>query len=327
MAHRYDSVMPTPELRPLTADDLPEVAALHQRAQRADGVPQMLVLEELQEELDDEHVVLRTDTRAALLDGELAGYAYTYHLPSELREERCYVFGAVDPAHRRQGVGTALMRWGVERGAEQLRSSGRDLPRYVRTDHLESVVGAHALYASVGLRPVRYNDELLRPLTDLPALPELHGVRIVPWPEGRDEEIRTAKNLAFADHWGSTPTSAHHWHQMVHGFGSRRDLSFIAVDDDDAVVGHCVNKRFEADDELIGRRDAWIDNLGTLAGWRGRGIASALIAHSLHAFAAAGCTHASIGVDSENPTGAAQLYRRLGFEPVLRSITHELVVD
>ncbi len=327
MAHRYDSGMSLPELRPLTLEDLPAVAALHQRSQRADRVPQVLMLEELEEELDDDHVVFRTDTRAAILDGRLAGYAYTYHLPSDVREERCYVFGTVDPDARRKGVGAALMRWGLERGAAQLRSSGRDLPRFLRTDQKDDVVGAHALFAHVGMQPVRYMEELLRPLTELPALPVLEGVTIVPWPEGRDEEIRNEKNLAFADHWGSTPTSAHHWHQLLHGFGSRLDLSFIAVDDAGVVVAHCVNKRFEADDELLGRSDAWIDSLGTLAQWRGRGIASALIAHSLHAFLAAGCTHAAIGVDSENPTGAALLYRRLGFEPVLRSITHELVVD
>ena len=52
-----------------------------------------------------------------------------------------------------------------------------------------------------------------------------------------------------------------------------------------------------------------------------------MIAHSLHAFAAADLTHASIGVDSENPTGAARLYRSLGFERAQRSITHQLVVE
>jgi ribosomal protein S18 acetylase RimI-like enzyme len=48
-----------------------------------------------------------------------------------------------------------------------------------------------------------------------------------------------------------------------------------------------------------------------------------LIAHALHAFAEAGLTHASIEVDSENPTGAARLYRSLGFEPRQRTITFE----
>ncbi len=313
-------------LRPIVPDDLATICDLHQRAQREDGVPQVMQLAELEEELDDVRVTLATDTRVALVDGRPAGYAYTYHLPSEEREERCYVFGTVDPSCRRLGVGTALMRWALPRAEVQLRSSGRSLPRYIRTDAYDFIVGAHRLYESVGMRVVRYGEELLRDLEQLPPIPDIPQVSIVPWPDGRDEEIRQAKNAAFADHWGSTPTSELGWEQSVNGYGGRRDLSFIAVDGDGRVIAHCLNKRFETDDELLGRRDGWIDNLGTVREWRGRGIASALIAHTLHAFAAEGLTHASIGVDSQNPTGAAQLYRSLGFRPVNRSITHETEV-
>ncbi len=314
------------ELRPATADDLPDLCVLHQRAQRHDGVPQVIQLDELEEELDDDHVSLAHDVRVATVDGSLAGYAYTFHLPSEVREERCYVFGEVDPDWRRHGVGTALMRWAIPRAETQLRSSGRSLPQYIRTDSYDFIEGAHQLFASLGMTVVRYTDELLRPLDDLPPVTSPASARILPWPDDRDEEIRLAKNEAFADHWGSTPTAAQHWEQMVRGYGARPDLSFIAVDDDGRVIGHCLNKRFEADDGLLGRRDAWIDNLGTRREWRGKGVASSLIAHSLHAFAAADCTHASISVDSENPTGAAHLYRRLGFEPQHRSITHEIAL-
>lgn len=314
----------TIELRPLRVDDIEAICELHRRSQRHDGVPQLIEIEELEEELDDEHVVLATDTRLAEVDGELAGYAYTFHLPSEVREERCYVFGEVDPAHRRRGVGTALMAWAVPRATEQLRSSGRSLPCFVRADSYDYIDGAHQLFARMGMTPVRYHDELLRPLAPLPDRRDIPGVRIVPWPPDRDDEIRRAKNEAFADHWGSTPTSPHHWQQMVHGYGARPDLSFIAVDDAGRVVGHCMNTRIEADDAVVGRSDGWIDNLGTIREWRGRGIASALITESLHAFAEAGLTHASIEVDSENPTGAARLYRSLGFEPVQRKITHQI---
>lgn len=313
-------------MRPLRRDDFADAIALHREATTYDGTPQVMSVEELEAELDDEHVVLATDTRVVLVGEELAAYAYTYHLPSEVREERCYVWGQVAPGHRRQGIGTMLMEWALERAAQQLRSSGRTLPKYIRTDRYEHITGAHALFERMGMRPVRYMEELLRPLSDLPPIPSVEGVRIMPWPDGRDEEIRQEKNISFADHWGSTPTSPHNWQQLVRGPGARPDLSFIAVDDSDRVVAHCINHRYPDDDELLGRSDGWIDNLGTLREWRGRGIASALVAHSLHAFAAAGLTHASIGVDSENPSGAARLYRALGFEPRQRSITHELEV-
>ena len=313
-------------LRPLSATDLDEVCVLHNAAYRHDGSPMVMEVEELAEELDDEHVVFATDTMAAEADGSIVGYAYTYHLPSEVREERCYVFGIVHPQHRRAGVGTALMQWGLRRATEQVLSSSSSLPGFVRTDVSDTITDAHRVFDTLGMTPVRYMDELLRPLTDLPPLTSVDGVRIVPWPDDRDEEIRTEKNISFEQHWGSTPTSAHHWQQMVRGYGARPDLSFVALDPDDRVIGHCLNKRFPADDDLLGRMDAWIDNLGILPQWRGRGVGSALIAASLHAFAAEGLTHASIGVDSENPSGAAQLYRALGFRTNLRSITQQLQV-
>lgn len=316
----------TIDLRPLRRDEFADVLALHHRSTSHDGAPWVLSMEELCEDIDDDHVVLATDTRVAEVDGRLAGYAYTYHLPSEVREERCYVFGTVEPSLRGRGVGTALMTWAIERASEQLRSTCRSLPRFVRVDAYDAIEAAHRLFADLGMVPVRYGEELLRPLTDLPSIREVDGIRIVPWPDDRDEEIRATKNSAFADHWGSTPTSPHHWAQMVRGPGARVDLSFIAVDDHDQVVAYCLNKRFEADDAVTGRRDGWIDNLGTLRDWRGRGIASALVARSLHAFADDGLTHASIGVDADSPTGAARLYRALGFELVHRTITHQLQV-
>ena len=318
--------MPDSVLRPLRTHDFEDLCSLTNAANLHDRVPQVSTLDEFIEDLDDDHVVLATDTRAAMVDGDIVGYVYTFHLPSPAKEERCYVFGRVHPEHRRRGIGTALMRWGIERATEQLRSTGSDLPAFVRTPSQEGIDDAAEVFARLGLRPVRYTDELLRPLTDLPSPRPVEGVRVVAWPDGRDEEIRVEKNISFLDHWGSTPTAAHHWQQMVRGHGARPDLSFVALDHDDRVVAHCLNKRFDADDELLGRRDAWIDNLGTLPEWRGRGVASALIAASLHAFAAEGLTHASIGVDSENPSGAVRLYRSLGFEPNLRVVTHELRV-
>jgi ribosomal protein S18 acetylase RimI-like enzyme len=49
-------------------------------------------------------------------------------------------------------------------------------------------------------------------------------------------------------------------------------------------------------------------------------VASALLEHSFNAFHGAGLTHAMLGVDTENPTGALGIYERLGFEPVYGSI-------
>ena len=134
-------------------------------------------------------------------------------------------------------------------------------------------------------------------------------------------------NAAFADHWGSTPIAPEDWSQVLHGHGTRLDLSTVALDaETGAVVAHCLNGAYPEDDDLTGRREAWIDSVCTVRDWRRRGLASAMIAWSMQALEAAGFTHAMLGVDTDNPTGAARLYRSLGFELDRRSTTHEIRV-
>jgi mycothiol synthase len=83
------------------------------------------------------------------------------------------------------------------------------------------------LFERLGFVSVRWFDELLRPLTDLPPMAAVPGLRIVPWDDDRFEDILSAKNEAFLDHWGSSPISAEMWRHHIEGFGARRDLSFM----------------------------------------------------------------------------------------------------
>lgn len=313
-------------LRPMDRADLPTVHAVLRECEIHDRIPIVTTLTLLEEELCNDPVDLATDARVAEVDGSIVGFVHTYHLPSEVREERCYVFGNVAPSFRRQGIGTQLMHWAMARAEEQLRSSGRSLPRYIRADRLDHVEGAHALFRKMGMTPVRYHEELLRPLDDLPPVSLPPGARIVPWPVDRSDELLAVKNEAFADHWGSTPTTDEHWRQLTEGSFSRPDLSSAVLDEHDRIVALCLVTRFPEDDELLGRRDAWIDKLATVREWRGRGLASALVAHSLQLFHADGLTHASIGVDADNPTGAARLYKALGFRTQHRLTTSQLEV-
>ncbi|MDX9956076.1 MAG: GNAT family N-acetyltransferase [Anaerolineae bacterium] len=47
--------------------------------------------------------------------------------------------------------------------------------------------------------------------------------------------------------------------------------------------------------------------------WRGRGLAGALIAHSLQLLKTQGATEVELGVDAENESAAFRLYERLGY--------------
>ncbi|MGD9704207.1 MAG: GNAT family N-acetyltransferase [Acidimicrobiia bacterium] len=317
--------MPDIRLEPVQAEDIDLLHDLVRRAEVADRVPLVTARSEVEEWRAGAHVDAGLDLRIALLGGEPAGWARVDHVPSGTGLERAYVFGAVVPELRRRGVGTELLDWGTERARELLAAHEHDLPRFVRVHQYDWIDDAHALYRAGGFTPVRWFEDLLRPLDELPEPTVPEGLRIEPWDVARGEEARLVKNAAFADHWGSTPSSVESWGEWLGGHGARPDLSLMAFAGDE-LVGVSVNEHYPDDEELLGRRDGWIQSLGVLGTWRGRGVASALIAHSLHAFARAGFTHAALGVDTDNPTGAAGLYRRLGFQPMHRAVTSQIEV-
>ena len=60
----------------------------------------------------------------------------------------------------------------------------------------------------------------------------------------------------------------------------------------------------------------WIYELGVRRAWQRRGIGRALLRHSFAMFAADGVGVARLGVDTENVTGALELYRSVGMRQV-----------
>ena len=282
-------------------------------------------VDEFREEFGGPYCRWDHDLIGAYIDDELVGYQYTYHLPGADTIERCYVFGTTHPAHRGLGVGSTMLRWGVERATERLASGGGG-PKVIRVDTFENRADAIALFGSFDFTPSRYfsdmeQDLVVRREVGIPA-----GVSIVRWPDDDpafDETVRVMKNTAFADHWGSSPTAPEGWIQKVRGFGARRDLSFVALDRDARPVGLVLTHRYPDDDVVVGRRVANLDTVGTLREWRGRGVATALIGTALNDCLDHGLERASIEVDSSSPTGANRLYESLGFSVVRRTITFD----
>ena len=245
--------------------------------------------------------------------------------------------GAVKPEYRGQGIGRVLLAWGMEKAESLLRSTNNNLPKYLRVDVSRANHSALRLLERAELQPIRYFADLHRPLGTLesasatsasaPASAEPADFRIVPWDLARNEEARNVKNLAFQDHWGSTPTLPEWWATQTTGFGARTDLSYFAIDRHDAIVGILLSRRYENDDELLGAKYAWVNSIGTLAAWRGRGVASQLLRTALARYRAEGMDYAALGVDSDNPTGAYRLYESLGFVPWRQTVTYQRVVS
>ena len=314
-------------MRSAQSADLANIAGLLTAVFGHDGIPIVQTAVELEEEFVAPSCTIENDVKVVELEGRIIGVTYTYFLASESKEERCYIFGGVLPEFRQHGVGTKLMTWAIQHGESLLQSTGRTLPKYLRANISQQNESAARLFRHFGMKAVRFEEDLIRDLTNLPKIDADPKYAVVPWDSARNEEARIVKNLAFQDHWGSTPSSSEHWLQMVNGSTARLDHSFFAVNQQQEIVGLLLTHRYESDDELLSKRIGWIDKLATLAEHRKQSIAKNLIARALHSYAEDGLTHAALSVDTQNPTGAYGLYASLGFELYRGTVTYERQIN
>ena len=310
-----DPVPPGATWRPLASSDAPSLERLLEAARRADGGEEVWTRDDLLRQLEDPRAPAATNTRAVVLgDGSLAGWAVVHERFRGERVRYVRLDGATHPAVRGRGIGIRLLEWAIARGEEVLGAQPADLPRY--HEAFRDVKGSDAieLHLAHGFAPIRHYMDMRRDLAS-PIPPEIPvaGIRFVAYDDARSEAVRAAHNDSFADHWGSEPVDAEDWDRDYVGDPHfRADLSLVALAGSE-VAGYSVNYCSEADWAASSVRDAWIGQLGVRREWRGRGVATALLLRSMSAFRAAGIEAASLGVDSQNPTGAVGLYERVGF--------------
>ncbi len=314
-------------MRATTIEESPRIHALIRTIEVAEGQPLVTPLAEVEEFFTEPGVDVSADLRVIEEAGELIAWARVLHHPSGERLERIFCFGGVHPDHRTRGHGRHLLAWSLERANEKLAGTPVHLPGYALVWAHEDQTDIAHLASRFDLEPARYDDELQRDLVELPPVPQLEGITVRPWDDGdaavTAEGTRLANNASNADHWGSTPRTQETWASDLEANGTRTDLSFVAIDEATGeIVAYSLNDHWPEDEAVTGRLDGWIGSLGTLREYRRRGIASALVAVSLHRFVEAGFNSAMLGVDTENLSGAYGIYERLGFRRVRRNVTY-----
>ncbi len=160
--------------------------------------------------------------------------------------------------------------------------------------------------------------------------PTLEGLPEAPLPPGLDiREVRPedhraiweADNEAFRDHWGHREQTE----EDFRGLFATPDLDtglWSVAWEGDQVVGSVQTVIWRSENEVLGVRRGWLEHISVRRPWRRRGVARAIIVDALRRLKAAGFAEAMLGVDSENPTGALQLYRALRFEVKDRGATY-----
>jgi mycothiol synthase len=308
--------------RPLQAADAERWAALLRAVEDVDRRDEHFDAEDLAEELADPELDLERETLLVLdRDDRAVAYQVLRLRTGPPLGPRLLADAAVHPAHRRRGIGTALMA-AARRRADALGAA-------VVTRLSETGVDATALAERTGMHAVRWWSELVRDLAvPVRPVPPPPGITVValgpPYDAARwDEPLRLAHNTAFADHWGSAAVGPTAWaHQRTGSRSFRPGSSVAALTANGSVAGYVMSYEYPADTARTGVRDLYIGTVGTLPAHRGRGIAGALIAHVLQGAVDQGYATASLTVDAENPTGALGVYDRAGFRLHRREVTY-----
>jgi mycothiol synthase len=318
-------------LRPLAPSDISAWADLLAAIEEVDRTGEHYASADLAEEMANPEVKVGKDFVGAFdAGGQLVGYYSILPRGAAEGHYTVHMQGSVLPARRAQGIGTLLVTGMVERAAQARDERRPDLPARLVVTGLSSDDVQADLLASIGMRGERWTFLMRTPLdAKTPARPLRAGYRLRGYDGSMTDTLRQAHNAAFLDHPNFTPWSELMWKQSVTESRSfRPDVSFVvSADGSDEIVAYVQTAEFDADLAATGRREAYVGKVGTLRGHRGKGLATALLGHALHAYREAGYDEASLAVDSENPTGALGVYQRVGFAVESRWTNYVMAAD
>jgi mycothiol synthase len=241
------------------------------------------------------------------------GYMWTTHRVEASGEVIHSHRGYVDPGWRRKGIGAAFLAEARRRAHASTVGDGVDGRHYLQTYLLGSETAAHELLQRFGYAAIRYAFNMARDLSQpIPDLPLPAGLEVRPARQEHYRAIWDAEREAFRDHWGYAP-----WPEE----GFTRFLNFPHYDPSlwrvawagDEVAGSVLNYINVPENDALGRRRGYTEDISVRRPWRRRGLASSLITRSLQALHERGMDQAALSVDAENQTGALDLYTRLGY--------------
>jgi mycothiol synthase len=301
--------------RPMAVSDGAAMADLLNAIDAEDHVWGQYTAQDAAEELASPVDDLPTSTLAVFDGATMLGFSAVHYRPTAETVHRVQAAGAVRPTHRRQGLGTKLMQHGLAT-AEALHALHHPTLRLVvESVYGEHVHGAVALYRAAGMTATKWSRHMRHPLgTAVPDAPVPDGLRIEGYTAEAGEEFRAVRNESVRADPGRPQLSAEEWKVWAVNASFRPELSFLLRDvGTGTAAGVLLVVSWEADTVATGIRDAYFRVIATRPAYEGRGVAEALVSHTLRAARDQGYGRASLRVDADGASKEFGVYDSAGF--------------
>lgn len=224
-----------------------------------------------------------------------------------------YPFGTLKQDYWERGIASLMLQYAEEKCKEIASEKHTGMDRRFRIWRKKKAIETVKFLQQKGYSVERYFFGMNRPI-DLPLddHPLPSGLEIRPVEPAHYRTIWNADNEAFRDHWGYSEPSEDMFEAWQNDRMFKPELWKIAWDGD-RVAGIVQNMLDEEENHTYNRKRGYTENISVGRQWRGKGVASALIAESIRMFRAMGMDHTHLSVDAENLSGALKLYQNLGY--------------
>jgi len=296
--------------------DLPAIAEVQNRSMEADGDAFMLTLEDVRSEYTRPlNFEPSTDVLMAEVDGKLVGVA-SVRWRQKLGNLRLYEHHShLVPEARHPGLRQAMLSWSEDRLREiasgHQTSDRKELEIWTKAD----LNDWRGLVLANGYVDDWHLFEMRRP--DLESIPDLRlpkGIEMRPATRESFRKVWDAAREAIMDErsyseerWGEDA-----YRRLLDYPSMRPELWRVAWSGDEVIGGVGVMVS-EEENEAFGRKRGWAEPVFVRRPWRRRGIASALLADALRTIKDLGMEEAGLNVDTDNPSGALRIYKKMGF--------------
>lgn len=308
------------------AADFPGMAAVANASRLADNVRLVASVEDMESSYRTATAFdPLQDVVIAEVDGEMAGYARSWSAQEVSGTFLYGQLGFVIPAWRRKGVGQALLDWLERRQREIAATRPEAAQKLFNVFVTQPETGRAAMLERAGYRPARYFFSMVRP--DLAGIADFGlppGIELRPVLPDHYRAVWETDDEVFASHWGRRRAVDGDYENWLDGGDMFQPWLWQVAWDVAAnrIAGQVRPYIDNAANREFGRLRGHTEFIVVREPWRRRGLARALISHSLRALRDAGMAESELEVDSENPSGATGVYEACGFRVAMRNVVY-----